>query len=79
MTYVVDRPNIQLDAADCLAIKNAFGSNAVGFPASGPNINLDAHDLAVLHASVVGSQIAVNTENVNLTAADVVALVSHVT
>jgi hypothetical protein len=79
MAYVIDRPNIQLDTADLLSIKNHLTSVASGYPVDAGNVQLDKHDLSVLHASVVGSQVAVQTENLLLTSADVTALVSHVT
>lgn len=74
MAYVVDRPNIQLDAADIASITANILSVAQGFPAHGPGIDLDRYDLLALHTQFSGSQQAVNTANINLTAADVAAL-----
>lgn len=76
MSYVVDTPNIQLDAADISALTAAFSGPRTGngFICNGPNINLDAHDIQALYAQVTGSKGAVNTENINLTAADVAAI-----
>lgn len=79
MTYVVDRPNIQLDAQDCLAIKNSLESVANGYPCDSANVQLDKFDLAALDAAIDGSAVAVNTANINLTAADITAIAPHVT
>jgi len=83
MQYTIDRPNIQLDAADCTAIKNALESvndaSHVGFICRGPNVMLDGADLLALDLAVDGVATAVNTANLNLTAADVTAITPSIT
>ena len=80
MTYMVETASIQLDAADCLAIKNHLTSTAGGYPVDAPNIQLDKHDLAVLNASVIlSTPVAVHTENIDLTAFTVSQMKSHIT
>jgi len=74
MGYVIDRPNIQLDAADITQLTAKLGSSGNGFVCNSPNLNLDAHDLSVLNTQVLGAKGAVQTENLLLTAADVAAI-----
>ena len=80
MAYTIDRPNIQLDAADCLAIKNNISSISGGYPCEGPNVQLDKTDLAALKVSRDAvTKVAVSTENLQLSAADVTAMASSIT
>jgi len=84
MAYTIDRPNIQLDAADCAAIKahisDVNDATHVGTLCNTANVNWDGADLAAVKASRDAvTKVAVNTENVNLTAADMVAIAPSIT
>lgn len=74
MSLVIDRPNIQLDAADITMLTSKLGASGSGFIGNSPNLNLDQHDLAALNTQVTGAKGAVQTENLWLTAADVAAI-----
>lgn len=74
MAYVIDRPNIQLDARDITVLGANLTTTGNGFVMQSPNLTLDAYDLSVLYTQVVGSKGAVQTENLLLTAADVSAI-----
>ncbi len=78
MAYVVETPNIQLDARDITLITANLTSVGGGYPVDGPNIQLDKYDLAVLNTQVTGSKGAVQTENITLSAQDV-ALIATAT
>lgn len=83
MAYVVDRPNIQLDQADCDKIKaqleQVVDSTHTGMFCQAGNVTLDAHDLLVLDVSADGGNTAVDTANLLLTAADVAAIAPYIT
>ena len=78
--FVFDTPDMQLDAADCAAIKAGIERTGSGILVEGPNIQLNAADLLALDTSIDAcTPTKIDSPNLQLTAAEVSLLIPHIT